>query len=78
MKMRRPWRTRFGVWVRGYGVYRLVADLHRSGIPVTSHAVYHWAAGRRLPRLDHAAAVQRIAHGAVTVADFARLEGPPA
>jgi hypothetical protein len=42
------WETKFGQWVKEYGVANLCRDLD-----VTRNAVYHWIAGRSEPKRPH-------------------------
>lgn len=68
----RRWRTRFGSWVRGYGVHRLAQGLRDAGQPVTETAIYNWLGGRHVPRADSAIAIVSLSRGRVQVADVLR------
>lgn len=65
------WRTRFGSWVRRFGVRRLTAELG-----VTDQAVYQWIAGRSTPRFSTAQQLLRISAGEIRIQDIhAHREG---
>lgn len=62
----RRWQTRFGRFVQGYGVERLVDALGQHGSPVTPSAVYSWMSGAGTPRAERMSALVRISGGSVT------------
>jgi hypothetical protein len=68
------WRTPFGRWLRAFGVARLQSELARRGAPLTKQSLYHWASGRRRPRIQHAVELLRLSKGALTLEDFHRKE----
>lgn len=65
-------RTSFGRWVTRYQVPRLVQTINARGIPLTSHTVYDWIAGRHAPRPPYAAAIVEISGGRVSFSDIYR------
>ena len=65
-------RTSFGRWVSDYRVSRLLKTLDARGMPLTSHTVYDWIAGRHAPRPTYAAAIVEISGGRLSFADIYR------
>ena len=68
-RVERYWRTPFGRWIGAVSVQRVVAGLTVAGCPIGTTAVYHWIAGRRVPRLPHALALARLSAGRLAVED---------
>lgn len=63
----RRWSTRFGRWVRQYGVTRIVADLSSDPmLRVTPNAVYMWLRGHA-PHPTRAQALTRLSGGELTI-----------
>jgi len=65
----RRWKSKFGRWVKRYGVSRLAADLGRSATPITSHAIYEWISGHSAPRPERARAIARLSRGQLCLDD---------
>ena len=66
------WRTKFASFVGEVTVGSLIEGLQREGIVTTQKAVYHWIAGRTVPRLPTAVALVRVSAGRLTLEDIAQ------
>ena len=66
----RRWKTRFGRWIGHVGVREVVRRLNVRGQLVTEKAVYHWLAGRHVPRDECATAIVRSSRGQVSRDDI--------
>ncbi len=58
------WDTTFGRWVSDYTVRRLAQDLG-----ITSHSVYDWISGYRIPRGYRAQQIVELSASRVTIDD---------
>jgi DNA-binding XRE family transcriptional regulator len=63
----RYWKTPFARWVSRFTVNRLTRELSSRGCPATRQTVYHWLAGRHVPRPQTAIAIASLSQGAVRV-----------
>jgi hypothetical protein len=59
------------MWVAGFGVARLTAELARTGDGITVMAVYGWLSGAAAPRLRLAARIVDLSNGGITLEDVA-------
>lgn len=66
------WRTPFGRFVKSRSVERLARDLSQRGMPMTTHTIYDWVAGRHAPRPVCAAAIVELAGGRISFEDIYR------
>jgi len=66
-RIRGRWTSGFARWVGSYGVTRLTGDLGRLGQPVTTHAVYDWVSGRRVPEPARALALCKLSRGMLSL-----------
>lgn len=62
------WKTKFGAWVREYGVTRLQNALG-DGVPVSKGSIYFWVRGCLQPRPKHAQQIVALSEGALTLDD---------
>lgn len=63
------WTTVFGLWVKNFGVQKLVDELGVRGYPVTSSCIYLWVAGATTPKIDKAREIVKISGGDLTLED---------
>jgi hypothetical protein len=66
------WNTPFGRWVRTYSTQKLARELQRRGFSVSQLATYHWVAGRRAPRPEHARAMVMMSKHQISLNDIYR------
>jgi len=63
----RRWGTRFGSWLRDYGVPRLCTDLS-----ITKNSVYDWVRGSTSPDPRNAIRITQLSKGRVSLEDVYR------
>lgn len=60
-------QTKFGSWIQGFGVSRLVSELRQSGFQIHCTAVYHWIDGSVAPRAPLAIRLVELSAGELSM-----------